>query len=82
MRTYEVFSIGWRTFNKKAKTGGTFKEVHSAKLVTKSVKASKANHFKHHTFDIEVMVDEQPTGELIRVHLPLVVFFNGESCTP
>lgn len=82
MRKYDIFSIGWRTYNKKTKKGGVFKELHSARLATKSVKKSTANHFQNHTFDVEVMVNGQPTGDLVRIHLPLVLFFNGESCTP
>ena len=82
MRTGQTFSIVFRTLNKQRKTGGVLKEYHTARLATKKVKNTKANHFKNHTFNIETVVNGHGTGELIKVHLPLVIFFNGESCTP
>lgn len=82
MRIGKPFSITYRTLNKQKKTGGELKEFHTAQLVTKKVKGTKANHFTNHTFDIETVVEGQGTGDIYRVHLPLVIFFNGESCTP
>lgn len=82
MRTGKPFSIAFRTLNRQKKTGGELKEFHTAKLITKKVKGTKDNHFENHTFNIKQMANGEEVGNPIKVHLPLVVLFNGESCTP
>lgn len=86
MRNSEEFSLEYRSFNKKRKTGGKLVEIHSARLVTGKLEREGAlkptNHKTNFTFDIEVIVAGQRTNNIKRVHLIFVTKIDGKNCYP
>ncbi len=61
------FSIIYCTASRKRKTGGQFRELHKAILLT-----------KHIAEDRVLTLQPLGTNEAISVHLDLIIYFNGQ----
>lgn len=92
MKTGNIFSCRVVTYDRKRKTGGKILEIHQAVLVQKEErdrpmtnieqkqlqKKRGANHRKHYTRNIKLCVDGIPTEQIVKIHPPLILEFNGK----
>ena len=46
------------------------------------IKPKKPNHYQHYTRNIRLLTDGHPTSIIKKIHIPLVVEFNGLEVVP
>jgi hypothetical protein len=62
-----------RTFNRKAKKGGTLKKYNTVKLLPLPIVNSKTNHFENRTRNIKL-----PTGQIKKINTAFIIRLNGK----